>query len=78
MAKKEAKNNFESSLKRLESIVEALEQGEVSLEDSLKMFEEGIVLSKECLETLNKAEIKVKQLTKDLNGKFQLTDFEEQ
>ena len=78
MAKKENKSSFESSLKRLETIVSSLEQGEVSLEDSLKMFEEGIHLSKECLETLSKAELKVKQLTKDLNGKFQLTDFEEQ
>ncbi len=78
MAKKENKNSFENSLKRLETIVASLEQGEVSLEDSLKMFEEGIRLSKECLETLSKAELTVKQLTKDLNGKFQLTDFEEQ
>ncbi|MEW5799618.1 MAG: exodeoxyribonuclease VII small subunit [Bacteroidota bacterium] len=78
MAKKENKNSFESSLKRLETIVASLEQGEVSLEDSLKMFEEGIQLSKECLHTLSRAELKVKQLTKDLNGKFQLTDFEEQ
>lgn len=78
MSKKEQKNSFESSLKRLEKIVETLEQGEVSLEDSLSLFEEGIQLSKECLETLNKAELKIKQLTKNLNGKFQLTDFEEQ
>jgi len=78
MSKKEQKNSFESSLKRLEKIVETLEQGEVSLEDSLSLFEEGIHLSKECLETLNKAELKIKQLTKNLNGKFQLTDFEEQ
>lgn len=78
MSKKENKNSFENSLKRLETIVASLEQGEVSLEESLKMFEEGIHLSKECLETLAKAELKVKQLTKDLNGKLQLTDFEEQ
>ncbi|MBI2428704.1 MAG: exodeoxyribonuclease VII small subunit [Ignavibacteriales bacterium] len=78
MSKKENKNNFENSLKRLEAIVDSLEQGEVSLEESLKMFEEGIRLSKECLETLGKAELTVKQLTKDLNGKFQQTEFEEQ
>lgn len=77
MAKKETKASFEHSLNRLEKIVEALEEGEVSLDDSLKMFEEGILISKECMETLNKAEIKIKQLTKDINGKLQLTDFEE-
>lgn len=78
MSKKENKNSFEASLKRLEKIVETLEQGDVSLDESLKMFEEGIQLSKECLETLNKAELKVQQLSKDLSGKFQVTDFEEQ
>jgi exodeoxyribonuclease VII small subunit len=77
MSKKETKNSFEQSLSRLEKIVTSLEEGEVSLEESLKMYEEGIQLSKDCIETLNKAELKVKQLTKDLNGKLQLTDFEE-
>lgn len=77
MSKKETKISFEHSLKRLEKIVTSLEEGEVTLEESLKMYEEGIQLSKECIETLSKAEIKIKQLTKDLNGKLQLTDFEE-
>lgn len=77
MAKKESKASFEHSLARLEKIVDTLESGDVSLDDSLKMFEEGILLSKECMETLNKAEIKIKQLTKDINGKLLMTDFEE-
>jgi exodeoxyribonuclease VII small subunit len=77
MAKKEIKGSFEQSLKRLEKIVDSLEEGEVSLDESLKMFEEGIQLSKECMDTLNKAETRIKQLTKDINGKVQLTDFEE-
>lgn len=77
MSKKETKRTFEQSLGRLEKIVDSLEQGEVSLEESLKMFEEGIQLSKECMETLNKADLRIKQLTKDLNGKLQLTEFEE-
>jgi exodeoxyribonuclease VII small subunit len=77
MAKKESKASFEHSLARLEKIVDSLESGDVSLDDSLKMFEEGIQLSKECMETLNKAEIKIKQLTKDINGKLLMTDFEE-
>ncbi len=77
MSKKETKNSFEYSLNRLEKIVTMLEEGEVSLEESLKMYEEGIQLSKECIETLTKAELKIKQLTKEINGKLQLTDFEE-
>ncbi len=77
MPKKEPKSSFEHSLGRLEKIVSSLEQGDIPLEESLKMFEEGIQLSKECMETLNRAELRIKQLTKDLNGKLQLTDFEE-
>ncbi len=77
MAKKEVKLAFEQSLSRLEKIVEALEQGEVPLDESLKMYEEGIRLSKECLETLNTAEVRIKQLAKDLNGKTQLKEFED-
>jgi len=77
MAKKVSKNSFEQSLGRLEKIVTSLEQGDVPLDESLKMFEEGIQLSKECMETLKNAEVRIKQLTKDINGKLQLTDFEE-
>ncbi len=77
MAKKEAKNSFEDSLKRLEEIVTALEQGDAPLDEAIKIYEEGIHLSVQCLETLNSAETKIKKLTKDLNGKFQLSDFEE-
>jgi len=77
MSKKESKQTFEQSLSRLEKIVSTLEDGDVSLENSLKIYEEGILLSKECMETLTKAELRIKQLTKDLNGKIQLTDFEE-
>ncbi len=77
MSKKETKQTFEQSLGKLEKIVDALEQGDVPLEESLKLYEEGIHLSKECMETLGKAEVRIKQLTKDLNGKLQLTDFEE-
>jgi exodeoxyribonuclease VII small subunit len=54
--------NFESSLKKLEQIVAKLEDGDISLEDSVKSFEEGIVLVKECQKQLSSAELKVKKL----------------
>ena len=54
--------NFESSLKKLEKIIEKLEDGEISLEDSVKSFEEGIGLVKECQKQLSQAELKVKKL----------------
>ena len=67
-------NNFEHSLKRLEQIVETLEGGTVPLDEALKMFEEGVDLSKQCLEHLTEAELKLKRLSKDINGKFELLD----
>ena len=54
--------NFESSLKKLEKIVAKLDDGDVSLEDSVKSFEEGIGLVKECQKQLSEAELKVKKL----------------
>lgn len=75
MSKKQSKNSvgsFEQSIKRLEKIVETLEEGSVPLEDALKMYEEGVMLSKQCLEKLNQAELKLKKLSKDINGNFEL------
>lgn len=66
--------NFESSLKRLEEIVENLEQGNIPLDQAMRMYEEGIQLSKECLKKLNQTEIKLKKLAKNLDGNFTLID----
>ena len=54
--------NFEVSLQKLEKIIEKLEDGDISLEDSVKSFEEGIGLVKECQKQLSQAELKVKKL----------------
>ena len=54
--------NFEVSLQKLEKIIERLENGDISLEDSVKSFEEGIGLVKECQKQLSQAELKVKKL----------------
>ena len=54
--------DFEASLKKLEQIVGKLEDGDISLEDSVKSFEEGIGLVKECQKQLSEAELKVKKL----------------
>lgn len=76
-SKKETpKRTFEQSLSRLEEIIESLEQGEVQLDNAIELYEEGIALSKECMEMLSKAELKIKKLTKDLGGKIELTNFE--
>lgn len=67
MSKKKSADNFEDKLTRLEAITTSLENNEIGLEDSIKLFEEGVKLSKECLTVLEKAELKVTLLKKDLN-----------
>ena len=63
------KIDFESSLKELESIVEKLEDENINLEDSVKSFEKGINLVKECQEQLQTAELKIKKLLDDGSSK---------
>lgn len=68
--------DFEKKLGRLEEIVQKMEAGDSSLEDSLKLFEEGIKLSRECHTQLNAAEAKVKKLVSiDSGGKAVTEDF---
>jgi exodeoxyribonuclease VII small subunit len=59
---------FESSLGELEKIVRKLEDGDLSLEESLKLFEDGVRLSRECQERLNAAERRIEILLKDEKG----------
>jgi len=68
MSKKKSSDNFEDKLARLEEITNSLENSEVGLEDSIKLFEEGVKLSKECLAVLEKAELKVNTLKKNLSA----------
>jgi exodeoxyribonuclease VII small subunit len=55
--------SFEEALRRLEEIVAELDGGELSLDDSLKRFEEGMALKQRCLELLAQAEARVEQVT---------------
>ncbi len=66
--------NFEAALNQLESIVKKMESGELSLEDALKHFEEGIRLSRDCQVSLKNAEQKVQLLT-EKNGSIQTEAF---
>ena len=60
--------NFEQSMTRLEEIVATLERGDISLEDAMKLFEEGSKLMRVCSTALDEAEQKVVLLTADENG----------
>jgi len=73
-----AEKNFEAALDRLEEIVEELEKGDVALEQSLKLFEEGIKLSRICTKRLEDAERRVDILLKDKAGNMVAQPFEEQ
>lgn len=66
--KTQKKQTFESSLQELEKVVRGLEEGDLPLEDSLKLFEDGVKLSRECQERLNQAERRIEVLLKDEDG----------
>ncbi len=68
--KKEDPQNFEASLKRLEEVLDSLEHGELTLEQSLAAFEEGVNLVRRCHQKLDEVEKKVEILLKDDAGKF--------
>ncbi len=67
--------DFEKALAELEKLVETMEKGELTLEDSLKQFERGITLTRACQEALVEAEQKVQILTRD-NKAAELAAFE--
>jgi exodeoxyribonuclease VII small subunit len=66
---------FEESLKKLENIVDQLEKGDLALEDSLKLFEEGVGLSATCKKELDDAEGKVQILLKQRDGSLKTESF---
>lgn len=67
--------NFEESLAELEGIVEKLEKGQLSLDESLMLFEKGIKLVRECNDRLKNAQQKVEQLIEE-NGELRTEPFE--
>ena len=76
MADEKKEVEFETALKRLESIVENLENGELSLEAALKQYEEGVRMAEVCSKRLTEAEKKVEVLMKTSGGKLKATPFE--
>jgi exodeoxyribonuclease VII small subunit len=68
---------FEESLNHLEKIVKKLEEGEISLEESLPLFEEGMKLLGKLKDYLAQAETKIEKLIKDNTGKFKTDEYRE-
>ena len=76
-AKQQPEFNFEEALEELERLVSSMEEGELSLEDSMKAFEKGIKLTRECQTALQKAEQKVQILLNE-RGETQAFDVEDE
>ena len=64
----EQSKSFEAAMKRLEEIVRTMERGELPLEESLKLFEEGTTLVRSCTQQLDEAEMKIVKLMKGSDG----------
>lgn len=73
--KKYENMKFEQALQALEEIVEQLERGDTSLEESLKCYQEGVILANICTKQLEKAEQQVLLLQEQGDGEFQLSNF---
>jgi exodeoxyribonuclease VII small subunit len=73
----EPPKTFEASLEALERIVQELEQGDLPLEKSLELFEQGIGLSRQCQERLSQAERRIEVLLRDNQGRPVVTPFED-
>lgn len=73
----EETQTFDASLRELEKIVKKMEEGDLSLEESLKLFENGVKLSRQCREKLDRAERRIEILLKDGDGKSTLRSIEE-
>jgi exodeoxyribonuclease VII small subunit len=72
MANRESNKKYESALEELESIIEQLESGDLSLDDSLAAFEKGVGLVKYCNQKLSEVESKIELLMKDKEGRLKL------
>ncbi len=75
-AEPQRKSDFEKSLVRLEEVVKRLENTDLSLDEAMKLFEEGVKLSRECQKQLEEAEGRVEILLKKADGKIAAQPFE--
>jgi len=73
-----AKQTFESAMKRLESIVHELESGNLTLDEAMKKFQEGVKLSKLCSNKLDETEKKVSILLENEEGSIRVEPFEDE
>lgn len=75
--KKDSFDSFEQLFRELEATVAKLEAGDLSLDESLALFQRGMDLSKQCAALLDQAELRIKELVPQANGEMELEDVEE-
>ncbi len=69
---KKPENTFEDSFKRLEKILEKLESDDCTLDETISLYEEGLKLTKICYDKLNTAELRIKEINKNLKGGLEI------
>jgi exodeoxyribonuclease VII small subunit len=76
MGKSTRKLKFEDAMGRLDAIVEAMESGEIGIEDSIAKYEEAMKLASHCRQVLDAAELRIKKIQTDAAGRLQTEPFE--
>lgn len=76
MEKEIAKLKFEEALSELEETVSQLQDGDIDLEESTRLYERGVLLKKHCDNLLNNTKMKVEKITKESNGNYKKEKFE--
>lgn len=75
MKKKTQDTSFEDSFSRLEKILEKLESDDCTLDETLKLYEEGLTLTKACNDKLSNAELRIKEINKSIKGDLEIKDY---
>ncbi len=75
MKQKKSELSFEDSFTRLEKILERLESEDCTLDETLKLYEEGMTLTKVCYDKLGRAELRIKEINKSLKGDLEIKDY---
>jgi exodeoxyribonuclease VII small subunit len=76
MSKPAKRLKFEDALQRLDAIVQAMEAGEIGVEESIDKYEEAMALAAHCRQILDQAELRIKKIQLDAAGQLQVTTFE--
>ena len=74
-SKKTQDTSFEESFSRLEKILEKLESDDCTLDETLKLYEEGLTLTKACSDKLSNAELRIKEVNRSIKGDLEIKDY---